>query len=232
MALLKSIFPYRSDLESLGVLTRRFALKAEGGALKNPAQEFPIISAAGPDSIEFYTWGLILPWYVTGITGGNMFCLQSELIGKRPVFQSKLLERCLVITSGYFVTTKARGTSKVNIFTVPHTRFTPLAGLCANTLNPETGTSSHTFTIILNRTDVGEETLYTPVVLSKTSQDTWLDKRSTKPVVEELFTSYEAVDAGWSSSPVRPPKGSVTHKSGNLPYYHGLISPLNSELAN
>jgi len=191
-----------------------------------PGQFLPVITCLEPDTIRLLKWGLIPPWYKTGITASNMFNVGADTIPKRPVLRAMLSsQRCLVITSGYYEWKNENGFKKPHRVTMRDEHFTLLAGLFEVSMDRRTGEKNETFTIVTTKAAKHLEELYPqmPLTLKDDYQKCWIDSATPQETINEILFHDISYDIHFF-----PVSEKVTDSRNNLP---GLIVKLETNQA-
>lgn len=156
----------------------------------SPGQYLPIITCKESHKISLFKWGLIPPWYKTGITAANMFNVEAAAIARRPLLRSLLkLQRCIIITSGYYEWKLGESRHAAYRVKVKDAPFTLLAGLYEASLDKRTGEKMDSFTIITTPACQALAGLYQqmPLTLTGDYPAKWLDLNSSAEVVDEIL---------------------------------------------
>lgn len=184
----------------------------------SPGQYLPIVTCQDPHTINLFKWGLIPPWYKTGITAANMFNIEAAKISKRPILRSLLKsQRCLIITSGYYEWKVSDNRQIAHHVKVKEQPFTLLAGLYEASVDKRTGERMNSFTIITTRAsqELVDLRADMPLTLTDDYASDWLAETSSAEKINEiLFHDARHEVQVYEISP------GVTDSRNNLP---GLI---------
>lgn len=156
----------------------------------SPGQYLPIVTSGSPHKVSIFKWGLIPPWYKTGITASNMFNVDATQIARRPVLRNLLSsQRCLILTSGYYEWKKDQNKQIPHRVKVKDEKFTLLAGLYEASTDRRTGERMDSFTIITIPARPDLEHLYSsmPLILVGDHSKKWLDAGSSPELINEIL---------------------------------------------
>lgn len=156
----------------------------------SPGQILPVITCKSPHKISLFKWGLIPPWYKTGITAENMFNVEAGRISRRPVLRGLLnSQRCIVLTSGYYEGRIIDGLQQSHLVKVKGEPFTLLAGLFESSQDKRTGEITDSFTVITTQASAQLSALYPsmPLTLTGEDQSDWLSLASTDEKIGKIL---------------------------------------------
>src|SRR5207245_977678 len=139
-------------------------------------------------------WGLIPSWAKDTTVGYKMINARSETIMEKPSFKKPFQKsRCLVAADGFFEWSVPVGSkSKIPMrITLQSREPFAMAGLWEKWKSPE-GKEIRSFTIITTAANKVMEPIHNrmPVILSKESEDQWLDPESKPEKLLELLRPY------------------------------------------
>ena len=156
----------------------------------SPGQYLPIVTCQDKHTINLFKWGLISPWYKTGITAANMFNIEAAKISKRPVLRSMLKsQRCIIVTSGYYEWKSTDNGQIAYHVRVKEEPFTLLAGLYEASVDKRTGERMNSFTIITTKASAALTDLRADMPLTLVGDDAlyWLSEDSSVDKINELL---------------------------------------------
>lgn len=161
----------------------------------------PIITNTDPDQVQTdFTWGLMPSWAVIEQLEFRTGKLNARIedLDSKPSYRNIKSNRCLIIATGYYewrwLDPKGKKKEKYQIFSQNDEIFC-FAGLYDTWLNPSTGESFKTYTMVT--TEANELMKYIhnnrermPVMLRKEDEQAWLDP--TNDVSRFAFPKYES----------------------------------------
>jgi len=172
-------------------------------------QKIPVITDEDPDLLQFFHWGLI-PFWIKDQTSArkvanNCLNARSETMFEKSAFRAAAKgKRCIIPLSGYYEHhwVDNKGKSKVPYF-IKHKNDMPLfmAGLWESWVNPETGESVDTCTMVTtkandNLSKVHNRKLGDPrmlVILPYENVSDWLsplEDKADKQLLDSLCIPY------------------------------------------
>ncbi|MBN2485894.1 MAG: SOS response-associated peptidase [Bacteroidales bacterium] len=148
--------------------------------------EVPVIRSNTPESIDVFTWGLIPFWTKSANDASEIrlktFNAKAETLKDKPSFRHTIKnQRCLVLTNGFYEWQHV-GKQKVPYFIQLKSDIAmPMAGLCDNWVNQETGEMLQTFTIVTTKANHLMEVIHNtkkrmPAILLGEAENIWLDQ--------------------------------------------------------
>jgi len=151
-------------------------------AFTNPM--IPVIDQNDPDRVMLSQWGLIPSWAgdrksAEQIRKGT-YNARSESLGVKPSFKGPLRQgRCLVIAHGFFEWQLVNGIRVPWYIRLKENTPFAFAGLCDTWEDPETGSRTHTFTIITAAANPLMEKIHNtkkrmPVILRPENEEAWV----------------------------------------------------------
>ncbi|MFZ5941883.1 MAG: SOS response-associated peptidase [Bacteroidota bacterium] len=201
-------------------ITSRFEVDA--GALKDYDFRFylqafanplvPVIPGTDPGRISLMQWGLIPSWcrdmdQAEEIRKGT-YNARAESLERKSSFKTPLeMNRCLVITGGFFEWQHVAGKKTPWFITLREGGPMALAGLCDRWMNPADQKVYTTFSIVTTSANPLMEKIHNsgqrmPVILPPGKDRVWIDPLLPAEKAKQLLLPYpeEEMDA-WTVSP-------------------------------
>ncbi|NCB67426.1 MAG: SOS response-associated peptidase [Bacteroidia bacterium] len=162
---------------------------------------FPDFPVAIEDKMELFKWGLIPAWVKDEKSANdlrsNTLNAKSETIFDKPSFRKAITtQRCIIPING-FIEWQTLDKEKQPYFIKPNDEsLFLLGGLYDKWINPETGEFLNTFSIITTEAnplmaEIHNSKKRMPLILDDKNIDTWLDKKSSKDVIQRIFRPYD-----------------------------------------
>lgn len=150
-----------------------------------PTQLAPVI---GMDrQVQLMRWGLIPSWAKDATIGAKLINARAETLDQKPSFRKPLRAgRCIIPATGFYewkASESGRGKVKY-LFSRPDGEMFGFAGLCDVWHDP-TGRTVRTYTIITTQANDVVAPIHDrmPVILTRESEEIWLDPDETEPRV-------------------------------------------------
>jgi len=159
--------------------------------------EWPVITAAYPQTVLLYNWGLI-PYWVKKPSDALKIRTQtlnakSESLFDKPAFRFSVKEkRCLVLSSGFFEWQHQNGFKKPFFIKPAGDELMAMGGLYSHWTSLETGETLHTFTIVTTvannlLTEIHNTKKRMPLILRKEQESIWLDASLNENTLKEIM---------------------------------------------
>jgi putative SOS response-associated peptidase YedK len=171
----------------------------------------PVISGKNNQIINMFTWGLIPSWvkdesYAEGIRSKTLNA-KSETITEKPSFRNALKTgRCMVISKGFFEW-QQRDNKKIPYYIgLKDEQLFGFAGLYDIWINPATGETNYTFTIITTSAnpllaEIHNTKQRMPVILPNDREQEWIDPKVPADKALELLRPYnQEMMTAWTVS--------------------------------
>ena len=174
-------------------LEKRYSVKADNDYRPRynaaPAQLLPVISNTAPDRISYFYWGQNPDWSKNKTISEKLIFANSELI-RQKISSLRNIEtrRCLVPADGFYIWKSLGRKSKIPYRVIFNTgEAFSFAGIWES-YEDENDRKVVTFKIMTTTANsvVGEIQDYMPVLLTRESEQHWLNNRST---VDELLAA-------------------------------------------
>jgi putative SOS response-associated peptidase YedK len=153
----------------------------------SPTQKLLVMTSNNKEEIQFYHWGLMMPWAKELKEMSKLFNLRSETLLEKPVFGNLLQkQRCLVIADAFYEWKKEDKLKTPYRITVGDAKIFCFAGVW-NQWKNSGGVLFHTFTIITTQPNNLIKSIHDrmPVILDEKNEKYWLN---------EAVTPTEAMD--------------------------------------
>ncbi len=158
-----------------------------------PSFNTPVITRNSPNKIEFMKWGLIPFWAKDPKIGFKMINARAETITSSPAFRMPIKkQRCLVVARGFYEWNKIDTKNKTPYyFHMKNDSLFAFAGLYDIWKDAE-GYETKSYTIITCKPNkvVSEIHDRMPVILSKETENIWIDTGSPMELVLEQLKPY------------------------------------------
>lgn len=146
--------------------------------------ETPVISNEDPSRIELYHWGLIPTWSKTDEIKKFTLNAKIETLSEKPSFKDNTLNRCLILSDGFFEWQwrDSKGKNKQKFFiTTPDKGLFTFAGIWSDWTNPHTGISQKTYSILTTKanelmSEIHNSKKRMPVILPQKLENDWLSE--------------------------------------------------------
>jgi putative SOS response-associated peptidase YedK len=173
-------------------IEQRFSAKLDKSqyvinANASPTQKLLVMTSNNKEEIQFYHWGLMMPWSKDLKEMSKLFNLRSETLLEKPVFGNLLKkQRCLVIADAFYEWKKEARLKTPYRITVRDEKIFCFAGVW-NQWKDSGGILFQTFTIITTSPNNLIKTIHDrmPVILDEKNEKDWLN---------DDFASSEALD--------------------------------------
>jgi putative SOS response-associated peptidase YedK len=165
---------------------------------------WPVITAAHPDIIRLYHWGLI-PFWCKSLDEANeirkhTLNAMSETAWEKPSFRNSVKrKRCLVLSSGFFEW-RTIGKNKYPYYIQLRSReLFAMAGLYDEFTDMQTGELLQTFTILTCAANPLLQKIHNskkrmPVILTKEQETRWMQSEMNKEEFLSITQPYDAED--------------------------------------
>jgi putative SOS response-associated peptidase YedK len=161
----------------------------------------PVISGQDNHLIRMYTWGLIPSWvkdesYAEGIRSKTLNA-KSETITEKPSFRNAVkYGRCLVISKGFFEWQQKENKKIPYYIGLENDQLFGFAGLYDTWINPATGETIRTFSIITTTANPLLAVIHNtkqrmPVILPQDREQKWIDPEMPLENALELLVPYD-----------------------------------------
>ena len=204
-----------SLIADLGELARRFEFDGDWLTFDSsyniaPTQE--VLTLVGGESRRagYMRWGLIPSWAKDPSVGSRMINARAETVAERPAFRTALRRRrCLVLANGFYEWQKSGGHRRPMRVVLRSQEPFAFAGLWETWRDPE-GKVVPSCTILTTEANDLLRPIHDrmPVILSRDSEDFWLDRGENDPAaLADVLKPYpaNAMDAYEVSSLVNSP---------------------------
>jgi putative SOS response-associated peptidase YedK len=162
--------------------------------------KLPIITAAEPQIIQLFDWGLI-PHYTRTIEDAKKIKTQTincrtETIFEKPSFKhSAMHQRCLVLADGFVEYQHHSAGLQPFYITLKDEQLFAMAGIYSTWLNPATGNKQSTFSIATVpanplMAEIHNTKKRMPVILEPEQEQQWLAAES-EVDIKKLFKIYD-----------------------------------------
>lgn len=187
--------------------------------------QLPIITRENPKELQFYNWGMVLPYIkeplkvYESLSKYPTYNAKGEEMANKRTFASayKNHQRCLIPITGFYEHQHHNANLKIPYYISLKERNTfCLAGLYGYWHNQLTGEKVGTFTIITTAANPMMAKIHNskkrmPVIISRNEHDTWLDPDTPTTLLEKLIAPY-------------PDSEMQAHTIARKPYNHPLVA--------
>lgn len=200
---------------------------------------FPFITAADPDEVQYFHWGLIPSWCKTvqgaeAIQRRTINARSETVFEKRSFAASALARRGIVPVSGFFEWHDQDGKKYPFFISIKGKKDFALAGIWNVWKNPETGDSVPTFSILTTAANPQMEKIHNlkkrmPVILNDHGEKIWLDQNATVSELKSILKPYDGPLLAYPVRKISPRSGNNNRPETLEPYsYPDLIFSSNS----
>ncbi len=185
--------------------------------------KLPVITEASPQTLTYYTWGLVPSWVKTEEEANQVrtktMNARAESIYEKPAFRrAAVSQHCLVLVDGFFEWQEVRGRKYPYYIRLKSQEPFALAGLWDNWTNPATKQALQTVSIITCSASpllavIHNTAKRMPVILPSSHERRWIDPKLPQQDARGLLTAYpdDALEA-YTVARLDP-----DHKNANTP---------------
>jgi len=189
-------------------IEKRFRANLQQPELFSPGEKFsafalpalPVVCNDRPDVIRLYAWGLIPFWVKDAETADALrrrtFNAKSETLAEKPSYRNSFrTKHCLVIASGFYEW-QTLGKEKIPyLMGLKDQQAFSLAGLYDRWIDPSTGATTNTFTVITTRANPRMEEIHNlkkrmPVILDPDNEGKWLSHDLSDREIRAIFEPF------------------------------------------
>lgn len=176
-----------------------------------------VINASGKNRIGQLKWGLVPSWSSNDKIGMKMINARAETVAEKPAFRAAFKnKRCLIAADGFYEWQRLENGSKQPFrIVLRNTKLFSFAGLYESWI-AQNGIKISTCTIITTTPNKIMADIHDrmPVILSKDSENIWLDHNASKDDLAKLLQPYQ--DNLMEVYPVSNEVGNVKNNSSEL----------------
>jgi putative SOS response-associated peptidase YedK len=178
-----------------------------------PGQTMPILIYNGRRIVKPMRWGLIPRWAQDSLNPPQFINARSETLTAKRSFSDLIgVNRCIVITDGYYEWRKTASGKRPYYITKPDRNILPMAGLWSQWADSQ-GVTVFTYTVITTAANHDLEFIHPrmPAILTPEELDPWLNCAGVTPdaALPLLHPLHEKLDA----CPVSPFVNNVRNNS-------------------
>jgi putative SOS response-associated peptidase YedK len=185
-----------------------------------PTQLLPVITATSPQGLSTFYWGTSPEWSKNKTLSEKIINVRAESILEKPMLKRAVMKnRCIVPADGYYAWKKVGKKTSIPYRLVTNDQeLFSFAGIW-DEFEDTDGNELHTFSIITTESNSVAVAIHErmPVLLTKESEEIWLDKDSTESDLMRILIPYPAEKM--SHYPVSP---RINNANTNVP---SLIIP-------
>ena len=185
-----------------------------------PTQLLPVITATSPQGLSTFYWGTSPEWSKNKTLSEKIINVRAESILEKPMLKRAMMKnRCIVPADGYYAWKKVGKKTSIPYRLVTNDQeLFSFAGIW-DEFEDTDGNELHTFSIITTESNSVAVAIHErmPVMLTKESEEIWLDKDSTESDLMRILIAYPAEKM--SHYPVSP---RINNANTNVP---SLIIP-------
>lgn len=185
-----------------------------------PTHLLPVITDASSQGISTFYWGTSPSWSKNKTLSEKIFNIRTESILEKPMLKKGMMKnRCLIPADGFYGWKKVGKKTSIPYRVIANDQdLFSFAGIWEEFEDTE-GNELHTFSLITTEANGIVATIQErmPVILTKASEEIWLDKQSSETDLIRLLIPYASEKMSYY--PVSP---QINNANTNVP---SLITP-------